>query len=178
MYINVICFSNIIICFSPFMPFYFIFLPSTFSGTRIMCIMHCIPVALAPWMTIFFSSVSVYLFARKKYIYIHSIQYIDLARDKSEALLNNTCKQKKKLNCVMLNGDNNENGFKTNRSNQQKNKMHVQHTFSSNQQKTNLQVRHDFLSFLCRCFARLQGCFVRLRACLHGGGGPQVGEVT
>ena len=35
----------------------------------------------------------------------------------------------------MLNGDDNENGFKTNRSNQQKNKLHVQHTFSSNQQK-------------------------------------------
>ena len=29
----------------------------------------------------------------------------------------------------MLNGDNNENGFKTNRSNSQKNKLHVQHTF-------------------------------------------------
>ena len=39
----------------------------------------------------------------------------------------------------MLNGDDNENGFKTNRSNQQKNKLHVQHTFSSNhEQKTNL----------------------------------------
>ena len=41
---------------------------------------------------------------------------IDLARAKSEALVNNTCKQKK-LNRVMLNGDDNENGFKTNRSN-------------------------------------------------------------
>ena len=40
-------------------------------------------------------------------------------RAKSEALVNNTCKQKK-LNRVMLNGDDNENGFKTNRSNQQK----------------------------------------------------------
>ena len=54
----------------------------------------------------------------------------------------------------MLNGDDNENGFKTNRSNQQKNKLHVQHTFSSNQQKTNLHVQHAFLSFPCRCFAR------------------------
>ena len=56
-------------------------------------------------------------------------------------------------------------GFKTNRSNQQKkkNKLHVQHTFSSNQQKTNLHVQHAFLSFLCRCFARLQRCFVRLK---------------
>ena len=43
-------------------------------------------------------------------------KYIDLARAKSEALVNNTCKQKK-LNRVMLNGDDNENGFKTNRSN-------------------------------------------------------------
>ena len=38
------------------------------------------------------------------------------ARAKSEALVNNTYKQKK-LNRVMLNGDDNENGFKTNRSN-------------------------------------------------------------
>ena len=44
---------------------------------------------------------------------------MDLARAKSEALpslVNNTCKQKK-LNRVMLNWDDNENGFKTNRSN-------------------------------------------------------------
>ena len=41
---------------------------------------------------------------------------MDLAKAKSEALVNNTCKQKK-LNRVMLNGDGNENGFKTNRSN-------------------------------------------------------------
>ena len=46
----------------------------------------------------------------------------------------------------MLNWDNNENGFKTNRSNQQKNKLHVQHTFSSNQQKINLHVQHTFSS--------------------------------
>ena len=63
----------------------------------------------------------------------------------------------------MLNRDDNENGFKTNRSNQQKNKLHVQHAFSSNQQKTNLHVQHAFLSFPCRCFARLQRCFVRLK---------------
>ena len=63
----------------------------------------------------------------------------------------------------MLNGNDNENGFETNRSNQQKNKLHVQHTFSSNQQKTNLHVQHAFLSFPCRCFARLQRCFVRLK---------------
>ena len=49
----------------------------------------------------------------------------------------------------MLNGDDNENGFKTNRSNQQKNKLHVQNTFSSNYQKTNSHVQHAFLSFLC-----------------------------
>ena len=35
----------------------------------------------------------------------------------------------------MLNGYDNENGFKTNRSNQQKHKLHVQDTFSSNQPK-------------------------------------------
>ena len=63
----------------------------------------------------------------------------------------------------MLNGDDNENGFKTERSNQQKNKLHVQHTFSSNQQKTNLHVQHAFLSFPCHCFARLQRRFVQLK---------------
>ena len=43
-------------------------------------------------------------------------------------MVNNTYKQKK-LNRVMLNGDDNENGCKTNRSNKQKNRLHVQHTF-------------------------------------------------
>ena len=56
---------------------------------------------------------------------------MDLARAKSEALVNNTCKQKK-FNRVMLSWEDNENGFKTNRSNWQKNKLHVRHTFSSN----------------------------------------------
>ena len=37
--------------------------------------------------------------------------YINLARAKSEALVNNTCKLKK-LNRVMLNGESNENGIK------------------------------------------------------------------
>ena len=44
-----------------------------------------------------------------------------------------------------------------------KKKLHEQHTFSFNQQKTNLHVQHAFLSFSCRCFARLQRCFVRLK---------------
>ena len=44
-----------------------------------------------------------------------------------------------------------------------KNKLHAQHTFSSNQQKANFHVQHAFLSFPCRCFARLQRCFVRLK---------------
>ena len=43
-------------------------------------------------------------------------KYIDLARAKSETLVNNTCKQKK-LNRVMLNGEDNENGIKIKRSN-------------------------------------------------------------
>ena len=55
---------------------------------------------------------------------------------------------KKKLNRVMLNGNDNENGFKTNRSNQQK-------------KKTNCTCSTLFLSFPCRCFAPLQRCFVR-----------------
>ena len=48
------------------------------------------------------------------------IQYIDLARAKSEALVNNSYKPKKlnrRLNRVMLNGDGNGNGIKINRSN-------------------------------------------------------------
>ena len=44
----------------------------------------------------------------------------------------------------MLNGDGNENGVKINRSNQQKNKLHVQHTFFSNKQKTDLHMQHTF----------------------------------
>ena len=56
------------------------------------------------------------------------------------------------------------------RSNQQKNKLHVQHTFFSNQQKNKLHVQHAFcLSlplfcaiFLCRCFVQPQRCFVGL----------------
>ena len=43
--------------------------------------------------------------------------YIDLARAKSKVLVNNTFTPKKKWNHVMLNGDGDENGFKTNRSN-------------------------------------------------------------
>ena len=45
-------------------------------------------------------------------------------------------------------------------------------------EKSKLHVQHAFLSFPCRRFARLQRCFVRLRAYLHEGGGPQVGGVT
>ena len=54
---------------------------------------------------------------------------------------------KKKLNRVMLNGEGNENGIKINRSNQQKNKLHVQHTFFSNQQKNKFARAARFLSF-------------------------------
>ena len=47
----------------------------------------------------------------------------------------------------MLNRDDNDNGIKINRYNQQKKKLHVQHTFV----------------FHCRCFAQLQRCFVGLK---------------
>ena len=53
-----------------------------------------------------------YTSRRKGFIYFY---YIDLARAKSEPLVNNTYKRKK-LNRIMLNRDDNENGFKTNRS--------------------------------------------------------------
>ena len=52
----------------------------------------------------------------------------DLARAKSEALVNNNYKQKR-INHVTLKGDGNENGIKIKRSNQQKKTLHVQHTF-------------------------------------------------
>ena len=49
----------------------------------------------------------------------------------------------------MLNGEGNENGIKINRSNQQKNKLHVQHTSFSNQQNKNNKFARAarFLSF-------------------------------
>ena len=46
----------------------------------------------------------------------------DLARAKSEALVNNNYKQKR-INHVTLKGDGNENGIKIKRSNQQKKKF-------------------------------------------------------
>ena len=55
--------------------------------------------------------------------------------------------------------------------------LFVARTDRSNYQKNKLHMQHSFLSFPCRCFARLQRCFVRLRAYLHEGGRPQVGEV-
>ena len=48
------------------------------------------------------------------------------------------------------------------RSNQQTNK---------NKQTTTCTCRTLFCTFPCRCFARL-------RVCLHGGGGPQIGALT
>ena len=57
----------------------------------------------------------------------------------------------------MLNADDNEYGFKTNRCNQQKkkqtNKLHVKHTFSCN--------------FPCCCFVRLKRQASQLRQFLH-----------
>ena len=44
--------------------------------------------------------------------------------------------------------------------------------------KTNCTCSTLFLSFPCRCFARLQRCFVPVRACLHGAGGPRIGVLT
>ena len=48
----------------------------------------------------------------------------------------------------MLNGDGNENGIKINRSNQQKNKLHVKHTFFSHQQQNKFAFAARFSSFL------------------------------
>ena len=60
----------------------------------------------------FFRSVPIY---HRKFA-LSLMKYIDLARAKTEALVNNTYKQEK-LKRVMLNGDGNENGIKFNRSN-------------------------------------------------------------
>ena len=49
----------------------------------------------------------------------------------------------------MLKGDGSENGIKIKRSNQQKKKLHVQHTFFLISKKKNLHV----FAFLCCCFA-------------------------
>ena len=61
----------------------------------------------------------------------------------------------------MLNGEANGNGI--NRSNQQKNKLHVQHTFFSNQQNNKISTCSTLFVLLCRCFAQLQRCFVGLK---------------
>ena len=63
----------------------------------------------------------------------------------------------------MLNRDDNENGFKTNRSNQEKTNCTYSTLFLLISKKKNLHVQHAFLSFPCRCFERLQRCFVRLK---------------
>ena len=44
-----------------------------------------------------------------------------------------------------------------------KTNLHVQHTFFSNQQKKKFARAARFFDFLCRCFARLQRLFVRLK---------------
>ena len=61
----------------------------------------------------------------------------------------------------MVNGEGNENDIKISRSNQQKNKLHVQHTFFSNQQKNKFARAARFLSFFA--VAQLQSCFVGLK---------------
>ena len=72
----------------------------------------------------------------------------------------------------MLNGDGIENGKDNNNSNN-----------SNYPKKKALHVQHTFLYILnsCRCCyttATWNFLVTRLRACLHGGGGPQVGKVT
>ena len=62
----------------------------------------------------------------------------------------------------MLNGKGNENGIKINRYNQQKNRLHVQHTFFLISKKQICTCSTLFV-FLCRCFAHLQRCFVGLK---------------
>ena len=61
----------------------------------------------------------------------------------------------------MLNGDGNENGIKINRSNQQKNKLHMQHAFFliSKKKDSNFHVLHSFcLSLPLFCTATMLFC--------------------
>ena len=71
--------------------------------------------------------------------------------------------KQKKLNHVMLNGDGNDNGIKINRSNQQKNKLHVQHTLFLLISKKQIFSCNTFFVFLYHCFSQLQRCFVGLK---------------
>ena len=64
----------------------------------------------------------------------------------------------------MLNGDGTENAIKINRSNWQKKQIFPCSTlFLLISNKTNLHVHRPFFVFLCRCLARLQCRFVRLK---------------
>ena len=59
----------------------------------------------------------------------------------------------------MLNGEGNENGIKINRSNQQRNKLHVQHTFFLISKNTNLHMQHAFwLSLPLFCTTTMLFC--------------------
>ena len=79
----------------------------------------------------------------------------------------------------MLNGDGNENGIKFNRSELAKKKTNCTcSTLFLLISKKEIFACSTLFVFLCCYFAQLQRCFVGLRACLHGGGGPQVSEVT
>ena len=78
----------------------------------------------------------------------------------------------------MLNRDDNENGFKTNRSNYQKTNCTCSRVFLLISKKQICMCCTPFSLSLCRCFARLQRCFIPVRACLHEGGGPQIGVLT
>ena len=67
----------------------------------------------------------------------------------------------------MLSGEGNENGEKT--------------TIGLSKKNNFARAAHFFYPFLCRCFSGLQretSRNVLVRACLHEGGGPQIGEVT
>ena len=75
----------------------------------------------------------------------------------------------------MLNGDGNENGVKINRSNQQKNKLHVQLTFFSNKQTTDLHMQHTFCLSLplfsptTTLFCRTKTSNILVTHCFYGG---------
>ena len=83
----------------------------------------------------------------------------DLARAKSEALVNNNYKEKR-INHVMLKGDGNENGIKIKRSNQQKKKtLHVQHTFFLMSKK---KFAHFCLSLSLFCMTTMPFCTTKM----------------
>ena len=82
---------------------------------------------------------------------------------KSEALVNNKCKQKKIKSCNAKRRTTMKMASRLIDLISKKTNCTCNTLFLLISKKTNLHLQHAFLSFPCRCFARLQRCFVRLK---------------